>query len=90
MRISDEIIEEIRIRRNNGESIPNLAKEYNLSESGIYRKLRDTSNSVIDEKSFKAVQIDDDPIISFNLNNHSFQVRKTDLKLFIEGLKWLI
>ena len=85
-KITSDIWNEILSRTDNGEMVADIAKEFSICESTIYKRIRERNQSCIDISSYVEVEIDSNEYISFKLNNYSFQVLKNNLKEFLSAL----
>ena len=85
-KLTDDILELIIERKSNGERVPDLAKEYNISESHIYKKIRNSKNNVIDLSSFTEITMPIKSNITFTFDNHTITINTNDLKTFLGAL----
>lgn len=85
-RLTNEILNAIIERKNNGEGVPDLAKEYNVSESNVYKRIRKLNSSIDDLANYSELSIPAIITITFTLDNHIITISKSDLKEFLGAL----
>ena len=85
-RLTNEILNAIIERKNNGEGVPDLAKEYDVSESNVYKRIRKLNSSIDDLTNYSELSISAKTTITFTLDNHVITINKSDLKEFLGAL----
>ena len=85
-RLTNEILNAIIERKNNGEGVPDLAKEYDVSESNVYKRIRKLNISIDELTNYSELKIPAKITITFTLDNHVITINKNDLKEFLGAL----
>ena len=85
-RLTNEILSAIIERKNNGEGVPDLAREYDVSESNVYKRIRKLNSSIDDLTNYSELSISAKTTITFTLDNHVITINKSDLKEFLGAL----
>ena len=85
MMLTKEQIEEIKQKHKEGMIPKDIAQEYGVTRSCIYKHLRNKDNK-IDIDSLIPVKVVSSDVLTFKMDNHIIELKKDELKAFLEAM----